>query len=141
MSNKLSVGGKLYSYCYGPLTIVEITQNLVVTKADDTAGMAEDILKLYIANEKTVKFAIDTIGHWVFERATDVGKENNNVPEIWLHYGTLRKNPEYYHSYYRNKPAVEMVSSVGSSDDTAVSSVGSYDIIVDGSISSVGSID
>lgn len=107
---EIKIGSKLYSYCYGPMTVVEITDRNYVVKADDYNGMADAVKKLEDAHMSlcggTHKFAKVTIGHWAFENPQDVGNEDNDVPSEYIStYGPMKVVPEWLHAFYHGKVA------------------------------------
>ena len=100
--NQIDVGTKVYSYCYGPMTVVRTDETTLYATMDDYEGASEKI-QLYDRLTPEHRFYLDAIGHWVFLSAEEVGRENDGFPHECQPSNHLKVNSEMVHSFFRGR--------------------------------------
>ena len=103
----LNVGMKIYSYCYGPMTVKGVDEKYVTASVDNSRGFSAEFATLCANKNLTnIQFPVAAFGHWYFASATDVSarKENNNFPEANQQSGNptaMTRNDNYLHADFR----------------------------------------
>jgi hypothetical protein len=80
----IGVGGKLYNWRYGPLTIVKTEGKYIEAEIDDQNGIVEitgDSWNTYV-HEKTKMFRLKGLGEWLFAIPDDVGLTPVSISEV-----------------------------------------------------------
>ena len=98
----VQAGTKLYSYCYGPMTVTARDDKYLYAKADDLSEAAGTIQK-YDSLTPEHCFLLSSIGHWVFLDAKDVGCEDNNFPHASTSSNTLEVDPNLAHPMFQSR--------------------------------------
>lgn len=107
--NTPTVGMKVYSYCYGPMTVKANDGQYITVSVDSPSGMAREFAeKCSKTDLNNIKMMTAAFGHWYFASADDVKakKENNNFPEANQQSGSPRamvRNENYLHAAYGAK--------------------------------------
>ena len=109
--NTITAGMKVYSYCYGPMTVKSVDGNYITVSVDNPAGFSVDFAALCEKSKtdlKNIKFLAAAFGHWYFASAADVQarKENNSFPEANNQSGTPRamvRDDRYLHADFGGK--------------------------------------
>ena len=103
----LNVGMKIYSYCYGPMTVKSMDAKYVTASVDNSSGFSTEFSTICGNKDlNNITFPIAALGHWYFEKADDViaRKENNNFPEADQQAGrpkAMTRNDEYLHADFK----------------------------------------
>ena len=144
MGKEIKVGQKLYHFAYGPLTVTSISDDYVETVADQPSGYRGG--KSGAVQRQT--WIVDTIGHWLFENPSDVGKENNDFDwkKHWPDYAHEPVLPVRdaqdrgnWHPYFTGGTTTGgEISPVGIAGTGASSPVGITGTNPDGDLSPVG---
>lgn len=102
--NTPTVGMKVYSYCYGPMTVKAVDGRYIVVSVDNPKGFAPEFSELCDKTDlNNIKFLISAFGHWYFASPAEVEakKENNDFPEAQNQAGSARalvRNDSYLHA-------------------------------------------
>ena len=107
----ITEGQKLYHFAYGPMTVTEVNMskngNIIRTTVDDPAGYRR---KEDCPLQTTQMWILETVGHWLFESADEVGSENNDFDwkQFWPEYAhapeepvTSAKDRDNWHEFYK----------------------------------------
>ena len=107
----LNVGMKIYSYCYGPMTVKNVDQKYVTASVDNSKGFSAEFAALCGNKDlSNIQFPVAAFGHWYFDKAADVAarKENNDFSEANQQSGSPRamtRNDDYLHADFRTAKA------------------------------------
>lgn len=107
MDMSIEPGKKLYSYCYGQMTVKSVDANYITVSVDNPDGFSGEFATLCKnRNLDDIRFMTASLGHWCFESANDVlaKKENNDFPEAQKQSGfphALTRNEDYLHADFR----------------------------------------
>lgn len=107
--NTPTVGMKVYSYCYGSMTVKSIDGRYITVSVDNPKGFAPEFAELCDKTDlNNIKFLASAFGHWYFASPADVNakKENNAFPEAQNQAGSARalvRNDNYLHADFGGK--------------------------------------
>lgn len=105
-----TVGMKVYSYCYGQMTVKAVDGNYTTVSVDNPKGFAPAFAELCNKTDlNNIKFLTAAFGHWYFASSADVKekKENNSFPEAQSQSGNPRamvRNDDYLHADFGGTP-------------------------------------
>ena len=123
----LRVGMKLYSYCYGEMTVESVNENSITVHIDDWDGVVSQ-LRTGNGQNATKVFLKAAVGHWIFTSKSQVGTENNRLNCMYQPKDAIEVKPEYRHRLFSNSKLNRDagLSPVGSYGGNGLSPVGSY---------------
>ena len=69
----MKVGMKIYSYCYGPMTVKSCDENYVIASVDNPQGFSKEFIPIAAGGDlKNIRFKTSDFGNWYFDAASNV---------------------------------------------------------------------
>ena len=99
---EIGVGTKIYSYCYGPMTVIRTDERYLYATMDDVAG-ASAKMQIYDALTPEHCFYRNAIGHWIFLSAGEIGGENDVFSHMCQPSNHLTVSPDMVHSFFQGR--------------------------------------
>ena len=102
----ISIGMKVYSYCYGPMTVKQVDDDSIIVSVDRPDGFSKPFAAMCAGKDlNNIQMKVSAFGHWYFLSADEIlaNQENNDFPENEKQSGSpqaLIRNDNYLHTIF-----------------------------------------